>query len=147
MTPIKKILLAVDFSTASEAAIEQAVSLCKTLDATLSVVHVYEAPIYAYPNGAVPLTDYTAALEQTARAELDALVKRLSERGLHVEAQLRQGSAWRNINEVAKELGAGLIVVGTHGRHGVSRALIGSIAEKVVRTSQVPVLTVRAEAP
>jgi nucleotide-binding universal stress UspA family protein len=58
---------------------------------------------------------------------------------------VRQGSAWREIDDVAREMRADLIVLGTHGRRGVARVILGSVAEKVVRTSPVPVLTVHPE--
>jgi nucleotide-binding universal stress UspA family protein len=58
---------------------------------------------------------------------------------------LRSGPPWQQTLEVAKEVGADLIVMGTHGRHGLALAFMGSVAEKVVRMSPIPVLTLRAE--
>jgi nucleotide-binding universal stress UspA family protein len=63
----------------------------------------------------------------------------------NVEAKMVTGEPWEKILENAREIGADLIVMGTHGRRGISRALIGSVAEKVVRLASVPVLVARAE--
>jgi nucleotide-binding universal stress UspA family protein len=57
-------------------------------------------------------------------------------------AVLREGVAWEEVNSVAKEIDANLIVIGTHGRRGLARALLGSVAENVIRTSTVPVLVI-----
>jgi nucleotide-binding universal stress UspA family protein len=62
-----------------------------------------------------------------------------------VRALLKQGNAWRTIIDTADELHAGMIVMGTHGRHGLPRALLGSVAEKVVRSAHCPVLTVHSD--
>jgi nucleotide-binding universal stress UspA family protein len=77
---------------------------------------------------------------------LDSQVHELCEQGIRAEGVLGIGSAWQNILSVAKELKADVIVLGTHGRSGVMHALLGSVAEKVVRLSPVPVLTVRGDA-
>ncbi|MFI5303113.1 MAG: universal stress protein, partial [Polyangiales bacterium] len=61
---------------------------------------------------------------------------------VEVQVALRQGRAWSEIGAAAQELGADLVVMGTHGRKGADRALLGSVAEKVLRTASVPVLTV-----
>jgi nucleotide-binding universal stress UspA family protein len=60
-----------------------------------------------------------------------------------VKTELRHGAAWREIDQAAADLKVDLIVLGTHGRKGIARALLGSVAEKVVRTAACPVLTVR----
>jgi nucleotide-binding universal stress UspA family protein len=145
VTPIRKILLPVDLGPASEAAIEETAALASAFGAEVTVLHVYEAPIHVYPGVPyVPIYDTSLALEKSARGAVDVVVHQLAGRVARVTGLVRQGSAWRNINEVAQELGADLIVLGTHGRRGVPRAFIGSVAEKVVRTSPVPVLTVHA---
>jgi nucleotide-binding universal stress UspA family protein len=63
-----------------------------------------------------------------------------------VEWVLRRGAAWSEINAAVKDTGADLVVMGTHGRRGVARALLGSVAEKVVRSASCPVLTVHGAA-
>jgi nucleotide-binding universal stress UspA family protein len=145
MAQIKKVLVAIDFGPASDAAVDEAAALASALDAKLTVLHVFETPSWAYPVlPYAPLVDIAAELEKAAHAEVSAIVRRLEGRVPSVEGVVRQGSAWRHINDVAQALGADIIVLGTHGRRGAPRALIGSVAEKVVRTSPVPVLTVHA---
>jgi nucleotide-binding universal stress UspA family protein len=145
VAPFKKVLVPVDAGPASDAAVEHAAALAGAFGAEVTVLHVYEAPIPVYPGAPyVPIHDVSLALETSARAAVDAVVHRLAGRASQVTGLVRQGSAWRNINDVALEIGADLIVLGTHGRRGVTRALIGSVAEKVVRTSPLPVLTVHA---
>ena len=146
MRPFKKILVPTDFGPASDAAVERAVELASAFDSELTILHVYEAPVFAYPGGApyIATQNISADLERSARAAVDTLVQQLETCVSRVAGIVRQGSAWRHIEEVAREIGADLVVVGTHGRRGVPRALLGSVAEKVVRTSPVPVLTVHA---
>ena len=72
-------------------------------------------------------------------------MKLAEERGVATRGVLKQGPTWQTIVETADEVGAGMIVMGTHGRHGLPRALLGSVAEKVVRTAHTPVLTVHVE--
>jgi nucleotide-binding universal stress UspA family protein len=147
MSSIRKILVPTDFGPASEAALGQAVDLALALGAELTLLHVYESPVsFAYPGApSIPLDDISSSLRESAEKGVRALVARTTERVAKVTGLVRQGSAWRNINDVAHEIGADLIVIGTHGRRGVPRALIGSVAEKLVRTSHVPVLTVHAQ--
>jgi nucleotide-binding universal stress UspA family protein len=83
-------------------------------------------------------------IEGAARAAMDALAKRSKPAGVELSFVLRQGAAWSEIQAVAKEIKADLVVIGSHGRRGLSRALLGSVAEKVVRTAPCPVLTVRS---
>ncbi len=142
---LKKILVPIDFGPASDAAVEQAVTLASASSAELTLLHVYEAPVFAYPGAPfIAIEDISIALEKSARAGIDTVVHQLTGRVPRVAGLIRQGSAWRHINEVAQEIRADLLVLGTHGRQGVPRALIGSVAEKVVRTSLIPVLTVHA---
>ncbi len=143
---IRKILVPTDFGPASEAALSHAIDLATAFGAGITLLHVYESPVsFAYPGAPfVPIDDISNSLRENAERGVRSLVARTGERLARVDGLVRQGSAWRNINDVAQELGFDLIVIGTHGRRGVPRALIGSVAEKLVRTSHVPVLTVHA---
>jgi nucleotide-binding universal stress UspA family protein len=147
MATAKHILVAHDFSDTAEGALHYAVDLAEKLGAALTIVHAYEVPIYGFPEGPALVPEMAAQLEQASRTALEAVVKRAARQGLKLDARLRQGPAWSEINATAKEVGADLIVLGTHGRKGVARALLGSVAEKVVRTAPLPVLTVHVHAP
>jgi nucleotide-binding universal stress UspA family protein len=135
MTTPKHIVAATDFSATSDRALEFAADLARTLGAKLSVVHCFEAP-YPYP---VPLPP---EYRQELRTKLESRCTELRSRVPEVVALLREGTPWTEIVAVVGEVGADLLVVGTHGRRGVTHLLLGSVAEKVVRLSPVAVLTV-----
>ncbi len=146
MLAIHRILCAVDFSETSERAATFAASLANKFGAELHFAHVWQMPVYAFPDGGVILgpdvvTQITADLQQN----LDGVVSRHSEPGRSVQGHLMQGIPDREIVRLGKELAADWIVLGTHGRTGLSHLLLGSVAERVVRTSPVPVLTVPRE--
>jgi nucleotide-binding universal stress UspA family protein len=86
-----------------------------------------------------------AQIERAASTALDGVLSRASRRspGVKAKAELRHGTAWKEIDQAATDLKVDLIVLGTHGRRGLARALLGSVAEKIVRTATCPVLTVR----
>lgn len=142
MLPIKSILHPTDFSRPSEYALRFACALARDYKARLLLLHVVEPPVYYGELGmTVPLpADFHESLE-----------KRLSELapadcGIPVETLLVEGNAAREIRRVAEEQHCSLVVLGTHGRTGLSRALLGSVAEDVVRHSRVPVLTLKTPA-
>ncbi len=142
----KKILVPTDFGDSSEAALAYAGDLAKALGAEIVVLHSYEIPTVGFPDGTLVATaELAGRVLEGAKAGLDAAVRK-SEAGVPVQTLVKQGDAWRTIVDCAEEVGAGLIVMGTHGRRGLPRALLGSVAEKVVRTASCPVLTVHANA-
>ena len=147
MKPFQKILVAVDFSAASDHALKHAETLARALDAELFVLNAYEFPSVNYAGVPyLPALGINEAVEAAAREGVDAIVRRLTETLPNVKGITREGSPKDVIDLVARAVGADLVVVGTHGRRGVSRALLGSVAERVVRTSHVPVLVVHSEA-
>ncbi len=137
-----RIVVAVDFSPTSDRALEEAVRLARRLGAELHAVHAYGLAVAALPEGAV-MTGPAKAAELAAEAH-----ERLAEREArypdvtwvrHVVA----GVPAEEVVRIAEELGADYIVVGTHGRTGLSHLLFGSVAEQIVRQATVPVVTVR----
>jgi nucleotide-binding universal stress UspA family protein len=141
--PIRHILVAHDFNETSDAALEYALNLARPLGARVTVLHAYEIPSLGAPEVLVLATDWTKQIGIVARERLDKLVASASTRGTQVAAELREGSAWRAIDTFAREAAVDLVVVGSHGRHGLPHALLGSVAEKIVRTAPCPVLVVR----
>ena len=144
---LPKIILApTDLSESAENAVDYACELAQTLGATLHLLHVIAVPVVGVPELGMALTstmvDTMVTDNQTA---LDALIARKRDKCQIGPGLLRTGDARDVINATAKEIGADLIVVGTHGRSGVSRVLLGSIAETVIRTAPCPVLTIRRE--
>jgi nucleotide-binding universal stress UspA family protein len=141
------LLVPVDFSATSEAALTLAVELAKPLHARLVVMHAYDVPVYGYPGTFLTSPDIVSSIRDAAQGALDAMVARFEKHDLKLETVLRQGSPSQETNAVAHELGADMIVIGTHGRSGFARLLLGSVAEKIVRSAVIPVLTVRDTAP
>jgi nucleotide-binding universal stress UspA family protein len=140
---IKRILVPVDFSEPSLAALRHAIELARPLKATVDVLHVVEAVAYAPMVGAtVDLDQLREEREREARRQLDRLVATLGKGRGRKRALLRVGTAARSIVDEAKRRGADLIVMATEGRHGIGRWLLGSVAERVVRTAGCPVLIV-----
>jgi nucleotide-binding universal stress UspA family protein len=143
MTFAKTILVPTDFGEASEAALDHAVALAKAFDADLVLLYAFEIPVVGFPDGAVIGTaDLTSRVVEGAQVGLDRAVRERQAQGVRIRSMLKQGDAWRSVIATVEEIGADLVVMGTHGRRGLPRALIGSVTEKVVRTSPVPVLTV-----
>jgi len=145
---IQHILVPHDFSETAEKAFDFALDLADKLGAHVTVLHAYEIPTYAFPEGPVLTVEMMAQIERAAATAMDGVLSRASGRspGVKVKSTIRQGAAWREIDQAAVDLKADLIVLGTHGRKGLARALLGSVAEKIVRTAACPVLTVRGEA-
>ena len=145
----KTILVPHDFSASANHATALARDEAKLHGARLVLVHVIDLPHQLKPDtvivpdqsGApINVKDYAVS---AADAHLEDLVKRLKVDGANASALVRLGNAVDEINKVAEEEKADVIVMGTHGRTGLAHLLVGSVAERVVRTSRVPVLTVR----
>jgi nucleotide-binding universal stress UspA family protein len=146
MTPLNRILVGVDFEPPSFAALDWAVDLALQLGAKVTVLHTFEIPIVGIPDGAfIASADHVSRLMEAGQKSLTAAVQVRADRGVELTSLLREGVAWETIHQVADEVDAGLIAIGTHGRTGVARALLGSIAEKTIRTARRPVVVVRAQ--
>jgi nucleotide-binding universal stress UspA family protein len=140
----KRILVATDFSETSDRALDYAIDLASRIGASVIVMHAYELPIVGFPDGAfLASADVASRISTAAQNGLDATVAARFTRGVDLKKVLKQDAPWDAVNAVAKEVGAELVVCGTHGRKGLAHALLGSVAEKVVRTCDVPVLTIR----
>ncbi len=143
----RKILVAIDFSPDSEQAIDAALALMHVEHGTLTLFHVCELPAYSTPELSmyVPSPELTEDLCKQAQRSLESYRAQCAERGARVNVAVLLGtSVAAEIVEFAAAQKFDLIVVGTHGRRGLRRLVLGSVAEKVVRTADRPVLTVRA---
>ena len=138
------VLVATDFGKPAESAEALGISFAEKFGAKLTVLYVFSVPNAAYATGSYLQIDQ---LERQARKALEAKTAALKQRFPQLTAVMRTGTPYEEILATAKEAGADLIVMGTHGRRGVPRALLGSVAERVVRTAAVPVLTVSASPP
>ena len=152
-----RILLATDGSESATHATQAAVELTKKTDSELHVLYVGEdATALLYPQAADPawvvqedlasIEEQGQQFEQVARQTLDAEVQKVGAVGGTVaQAHLRMGTPPAEIVELAEELEAGLVVVGSRGAGGLRRALLGSVSESVVRHAHCPVLVVRTD--
>lgn len=140
---MEHILVATDFGESSQRAEDVAVELAKKLSAKLTILHVWSVPLPAYAEGLSWPTDIIEAAARDALARTHARVQDIHP---NTEVVLATGPVADRILETAEERGVDLIVIGTHGRKGIARAFLGSVAERVVRLSPLPVLSVRAEA-
>jgi len=145
MGTFRRILMATDFSEASQPAWNTALTLAADNEAALYVVHAYEPPNLIHTGGIVP--GQYEAWDQNVRAsaneKLDDLVVEALKLGVQADRTVEAGFPEEAIVKAAEEFGADLIVMGTHGRKGVSRMFMGSVAARVVATAPCPVLTVR----
>ncbi|TAK10397.1 MAG: universal stress protein [Candidatus Manganitrophaceae bacterium] len=140
---ISRILVPTDFSDCSTEALEYAVSLAKPLQADLILAHVIEPFPYSGVDG-MAFINFEERLIPEAQALLDKTSRRLSGEKLSVETHLTSGIPSHEIVNLAEREGADLIVMGPHGRTGINHLMAGSVAEKVVRLSPCPVLTVHS---
>ena len=146
MATFKKILVPVDFSEHSTAALDTAAVLAKQCDASLTIVHVYEPLAIAVPEGYQLFSeDQLNRIFEELQRELAGQRQRAEAAGVQrVDTELLHGFAVSEIQNFAQQCGFDLIVMGTHGRRWLSHALLGSVTERMVRLAPCPVLTVRA---
>jgi nucleotide-binding universal stress UspA family protein len=145
MNLFQRIIIATDFSDASTPAWEEALSLALENEASLVVVHAYERR-FAIPSAGVTLNVYEEWDRYALTAAddtLDQLVAAAKSKGIAAEKRVLAGDAEDVIVDAARDADADLIVMGTHGRRGISRVFLGSVAARVVASAPCPVLTVR----
>ncbi|HYN84720.1 MAG TPA: universal stress protein [Pyrinomonadaceae bacterium] len=145
---VRSIVLPTDFSECAAHAVAAAAGLARLTGARLVCLHVVEPVVPAVGWTPVaeplPLADVGAHLEETAARELPLFAHRAAgDEGLEVEEVIAHGEAASEIVRVARERGADLIVISSHGRTGLGRILFGSTAESVVRHAHCPVLVVK----
>ena len=148
MSRLKRILVATDLTPASEPAFAEALRLAADADAELVLAHAYEMPYLADSAviAAATLQQLDVKLREELDAKLSALAERAKARGIRVRTLMLIGSPYDVIPRVVSEERADLLVAGTHGRNGLGRFILGSVASSLLATSSCPVLTVRAAA-
>lgn len=145
--PWTKVLCPIDFSDPARAAMRAAIDVCRLTGGDLTLFHAYELPGYTLPEGSVVaspkmLQDLSDQAD-THLAEWQKLAEQMGAARVRVEKGI--GEPALSIVELAQERAFDLIVLGTHGRTGIRHALLGSVAERVVRRAGCPVLTVHPE--
>jgi nucleotide-binding universal stress UspA family protein len=148
---LNRILVPVDFSAHSDRAVNYATTLANKFGARVSLLHVVEDPFVTgawQAEAFVPnIPELLDELIKAARTHMGELKKGLAAHGFVVETAIIKGAPARAIVEQAATGNYDLIVMGTHGRTGLSHALLGSVAERVVQKAPCPVMTVRQTAP
>lgn len=150
MNPIARILVPIDFSDPSRAALEHALVLAKAFGATVELLHIWEIPGYVRPDLTVWVGDVSGSFSEHARRDATERMNHLVEEyGLadrdDVVTRIACGTPYASILTALEDSSYDLVVMGTHGRTGLSHMLLGSVAERVVRHAPCPVLTVRAK--
>ena len=145
MEPYRRILCPTDFSESAKRAVGHAAALAKEMNAELTLSHAFQntayvLPVQGYPG---PTPDALARLRQQLTTELEAAADEVRKLGITVHTKLDEGVPHSCVIEHARAWNADLIVMGTHGRTGLAHALIGSVAERVVRGAPCAVLVTR----
>jgi universal stress protein A len=143
MANIKKatILVAIDFSDDSERALDKALELAPRLDAELELVNVTPLP-YASPTEIMTIEPLDMSATEESRAALQRLQQRAAERGVVARTHLMVGSPILGLLDGIHQLDPQLVVVGSHGKTGLERVLMGSVSEALCRRASVPILVV-----
>lgn len=135
----QNILFATDFSDASQEAFEHAINLAKHNNAVLHLLHVIQTEELIEPG-------FASNLEEDNEKILNQLAETVSQNGVKVQTHLHAGTPPEIISKTADELNCGLIVLGSHGRTGITRLLMGSTAETVLKKSKLTVIVVKSAA-
>ena len=149
---MKRLVFATDFSAYSKEALEYAVQFALKLGAELYLLHVFERPFFSGPGVSMNvriqhgIEEWVREVKAEESKKLDALVEEVRGRGVTVHPLFKEGIPFVEILKTAEEIPADLLVLGTHGRTGLSHVLMGSVAQRVVQKSACPVLTVRPKA-
>jgi len=140
---VKNVLFATDFSATSEAALPYAVAICRRFGSTLHLAHVLSETSMLLMTGGV---DYVSmgTIYEDAQAEAKEKLEKITNEleGIPHRRYVRYGQVWRGLNGIIDEQQIDMIVVGTHGRTGLGKLLLGSVAEDILRHASCPVLTV-----
>ena len=147
---VQHILVPTDFSAYADHALEYAIELATTLQARLTLLHVFHLSSLAVGDMSPAVFSATLqAMETNAKQRTQTALDCIHQAGLQGDSAIVEGIPFQTIIDTANDKGIDLIVMGTHGRTGLTHALVGSVAEKVVRLAPCPVLVTRGttEAP
>ncbi len=143
---IHNILLSTDFSCYSEAALAQAVVIARQYSARIYITHIITPEICQF-QGPDTVANTIAVVHQCCERDLSEVTRSVAQEGVHAEYLLRQGNIEDVLLDQIEKYDIDLVVVGTHGRTGFKRFILGSVAEQVLRFSPCPVLTVGPNVP
>jgi nucleotide-binding universal stress UspA family protein len=145
---VHHILVPIDFSTYAEQALDYALAFAQKLQARVTLLHVIQPPLGVGADmGVWPSPAFVQDLETAITGDMEGYLARVTAAGLEGEIVVVHGVPFQAIIDTAKALQVNLIIMGTHGRTGLSHVLLGSVAEKVVRLAPCPVLVARQPTP
>lgn len=144
MKPIRTILVAVDFSEHSDAAVDAATALAKKLGADIHIVHAFDLriPMLTPYEVAIP-EPYIEESREAAVAKLNTVAKKIQGEGVRVESHMAEAPPARAIAHAAEQVGADLVVIGTRGHTGLKHIFLGSVAEATMRLAPCSVWAVK----
>lgn len=146
MNQIKKVVVATDFSENAQPAIDAAVTVAKTFEAEVHLVHAFQTPVpIVSPYEVVVPDGFLEQARESAAKSLKAAEEKISSAGVTVTSHLAEVPAAPAIARIAGELEADLVVVGTHGHTGFKHLVLGSVAERTIRLAPCSVLTVKSK--
>jgi nucleotide-binding universal stress UspA family protein len=141
--PVRRIVVATDFSATADRALDLAIDMAKALAAQIAIVHVTASTVVLPPPlELVPVPTVFPDLSRRVHEGLEARAARVREAGVGCETAALEGNDHVEIVRYAKDTGAYLVVMGTHGRSGLAHAVLGSVAERVLHRAPCPVLVV-----
>ncbi len=144
MTRFETLLVPVDFSPHSDKALDCALGLAKAFGSKVHLIHTYHLLIpIASPDQVIIPQDFLSAVRDSAARKLEKTAQKVKAAGVDAETHLAEMPPVQAINQAAEKVGADLIVMGTRGLTGLKHVLLGSVAERTIRTAPCPVMTVK----
>ncbi|QIB73797.1 universal stress protein [Halogeometricum borinquense] len=140
-----RILVPTDGSDCANAAVDHAADLASKYDAEVHILYVVDVRVSGQGQWALDTETVYEAGQEHGQAVVEQVAEQLESKAVAVKPVVKTGVPGREIREYVDEEACDLVVMGTHGRTGLDRYLLGSVAERIVRTSDVPVLTVRSD--
>jgi nucleotide-binding universal stress UspA family protein len=146
MEQIQTILVPIDFSAHSTRGLKTAIGLAKTFNAKIHLLHAYHLPVsITLPDAAVVPQSFWDSVRDAAARKLEKSYQTVTAEGVQCDSHLTAQTPSSAIVETARQVRAGLIVMGTRGLSGLKHVLLGSVAERTVRTAPCPVMTVKGD--
>ncbi len=141
----KNILVATDGSKYSDAAIDEAINYAKSYGGTLKIVHVINVMAYFQEQTPALVPSLVEELTNQVKSNLDSIKNKAEQAGVNTETSIEEGTPYKVIVNLAKELNTDIIVMGSHGRTGIQRLLMGSVTERVIGHTGCAVLVVKGK--
>jgi nucleotide-binding universal stress UspA family protein len=144
---VSRILVPTDFTDASDRALAYATGLASQLGASVILCHVYQLPtsLAGAELSTLPSMSSTAEIDRAARIGVQQAIANHAKEQVPIASVVRPGDPEIEIRTIAREVGADLIILATHGRTGLMRALVGSVTDDVIHHSEIPVLVLNGE--